>query len=665
MRLEGVDPGSVEGLTKGIFASQTIADTLTQGLAPLQEQLSAALAAGATDDAKSIQDQIDQIMDAISDATIDVAEKTRAIAVRKAQDTIDYIQQSLDIGTANTELAAARARVAGVRPDSPEALRTQAAATAATAPRLEQLATGFGNLAFVQALQGDLSAANASTISMIQAQTAAANAIADSADLLKQAAQAESQAAIDMQQAQNALVDAVSGYALAQQNLASGANFAASPAGLRAQAAALQQTAGGLGFADAAGHAISGIAQAYEAQAWMFAQMGMENERAQADTAKYQALTDALNALGQAADLLRQAAEAEAQATTDAAQFTADYWKGRGDYAAASRRLAMGGAYDPNSPAVLRSQAAWTQNYAENLTPVLTGIQGEIDVATGLGDWEKQHELMLRYWQVATEQVTALADAADAVREAAKQETQRRVDTLQFTLSTRQANADYAQASLRLRRGAGYEGSPEVLRLQARTAQAQVSIQQQLATTYMAQAKQLLAFGDLQGYQQAYLNSLQATTAATTAMADAADALRSAAEAEAQLRVDATEQRYNLDQARLQGIELQQQLAGTFDTGGAVRASFITKTLIPDLQKQLAAMQAQLVVARQQGDKKLADQIALAIANQQNAILQAQLDAQQAIKDNTDPLTNLTGPVGFEYKGQQEIARFATSLVGG
>jgi hypothetical protein len=157
----------------------------------------------------------------------------------------------------------------------------------------------------------------------------------------------------------------------------------------------------------------------------------------------------------------------------------------------------------------------------------------------------------------------------------------------------------------------------------------------------------------------------QALAEVTNGLSDAADLLRQAAELDAQNAVDAATHTTTLASAGLQSLELQQQIAGTFETGGATRGQYILANIVPDLQAELVAMQAQLKVAQDEGDQKLADQIAEGIAAKSNDILQAQLDAQEAIKSNTDVLKDLAGPIGIQFQGQTETPRFASALSGG
>lgn len=557
LRRAGVDPSSALGLGLQAAATKSSIPVLQSLVAPLQSALNIAKQHGDTESARTIAESLATLLDQIDEAAVSQIELLRQATVQVAQEGIDRAQNAIDKASALFELGQAQARVGGVRADSPAALRAQSQAAAESVPRLQDLAAAFGQSSFVKALQGDITGARADEISMIQAQTQAANAQADSADLLEQAAEAERQAAeeqaaaaqaalqaaIDLQSAANDLASAQADYTIAQLKL--GGLKEGSPALMRLQAENLQALVPGL----------EAMAHIFQDQAWQAFLAGDETKRLQLDVQKFQTLTTATNNLVEAADLLKQAIQAETQALVDFQSYQIQSTQSQQRRTLAAQRLNLGAAYAADSPEVLRLQAKQLQIVAAGQFALAEQLNQASIVYAGQGDFEKSNE--------------------------------------------------------------------------------------------------------------AFIQKVDAQTDAFTSLAEAADNLRQAFLAEAQSVVDARVHRTTLDQALLTGLELQQRLAGTFDTGGAARAAFITAKIIPDLQKELAALQNQLAVARQQGDQKLADQIAEAIAGKSNDILQAQLDAQEAIKENTEPLKNLTGPVGFEFRGQTEIARFASALTGG
>jgi hypothetical protein len=87
----------------------------------------------------------------------------------------------------------------------------------------------------------------------------------------------------------------------------------------------------------------------------------------------------------------------------------------------------------------------------------------------------------------------------------------------------------------------------------------------------------------------------------------------------------------------LTNLELREKLGGSFDTdaGRKSRADYITQKVVPGLQSDLSDLESQRQSAILKGNEVLAGLIAEAIAQKQNDILQAQLDAQDLIAQNT------------------------------
>jgi hypothetical protein len=149
------------------------------------------------------------------------------------------------------------------------------------------------------------------------------------------------------------------------------------------------------------------------------------------------------------------------------------------------------------------------------------------------------------------------------------------------------------------------------------------------------------------------------------AMAQAAQLLRQAAEQAAQSLVDAATHTETMANYGLQALQLREQLSGTFDTtaGGMERQAYINTQIIPALQQELAALQNQLAVAQQQNDAALATQTEESIAAKNNEILQASLDAQNQIAQNTaDLLREFGGSTGFQFGGQDFTDLLSTGV---
>jgi hypothetical protein len=81
------------------------------------------------------------------------------------------------------------------------------------------------------------------------------------------------------------------------------------------------------------------------------------------------------------------------------------------------------------------------------------------------------------------------------------------------------------------------------------------------------------------------------------------------------------------------------------------------------LRAELNALGAQEAEARRQGDPVLAAQVAEAIAGKQNGLLQAQLDAQEAIRNSAQDLKEYGGTLALQSRGQQ-FADFRNTIVG-
>jgi len=126
----------------------------------------------------------------------------------------------------------------------------------------------------------------------------------------------------------------------------------------------------------------------------------------------------------------------------------------------------------------------------------------------------------------------------------------------------------------------------------------------------------------------------------------------------AQERVDLAAHGSSIASLRVQRFELEQQLAGTYETGGQARADQIRTTILPALLAEQQALQAQLAAASSIGDAVLARQIAEALEAKLNEQLQAQLDIKEAAEttaDNTEALKEFSGSTVSEFQGQKWV----------
>jgi 3D (Asp-Asp-Asp) domain-containing protein len=162
------------------------------------------------------------------------------------------------------------------------------------------------------------------------------------------------------------------------------------------------------------------------------------------------------------------------------------------------------------------------------------------------------------------------------------------------------------------------------------------------------------ATGDVNGWRAAVQDAAGAAADIASAQADAADLIRAAAMKAAQDVVDVATHGRTMADLGLQRLDLEQQLIGTHDTtGGAMgRADFIRAQIIPAIQGEISALVVQLAAAQVTGDKALATQIGEAIYAKQNDVLEQQLAAQNAIKENTDMLKEFGGSQAFSYQSQ-------------
>lgn len=180
----------------------------------------------------------------------------------------------------------------------------------------------------------------------------------------------------------------------------------------------------------------------------------------------------------------------------------------------------------------------------------------------------------------------------------------------------------------------------------------QLDAQQQQIEQQIAQVKK----GGVTKKERNKLKRLQAMLEdVTTTITDHIKAILLAAEHAVEQAAFA----HNMADLGLQHLELEQQIAGTNETvaGKEARATYIKSNIIPTLQAEESALQAQLAAARELGGEegeKLATQIAEQIAGVQNGILEAQLEAQELtaaeVKDLNDAIT---GSLGFSFNSQQ------------
>ncbi|HYH59801.1 MAG TPA: phage tail tape measure protein [Thermoleophilaceae bacterium] len=302
-----------------------------------------------------------------------------------------------------------------------------------------------------------------------------------------------------------------------------------------------------------------------------------------------------------------------------------------------------------DSVAGLAMLAAFQRKTADNLRAQRNDLQKALQKARRAGDRDTAREIT----EALAENLLAIGEAQvsriELQRQSIAAAANKRVGDTEFTLQVQQGYLAALDARQRLLRTAD---TPEGMR--ARAAGIKQGVVPAIAAQRDAAYGQFIALskiGDVAGARQAWLSAQSSANDLANAMATAADLFRDASLRASQDLVDTATHGKTMADFGLQRIELEQRIAGTFETGGAARADYMRETIMPALEAELAALQKQRTDALVQGDPVLARQIAEAIAGKQNDILQVIATSNEEIKDNTDP-KNLAGALAFEAGGQ-------------
>jgi 3D (Asp-Asp-Asp) domain-containing protein len=305
---------------------------------------------------------------------------------------------------------------------------------------------------------------------------------------------------------------------------------------------------------------------------------------------------------------------------------------------ASPRGLAVGGAMQAAETGVRRQNVASLQRALTQARR--TGNREVIRDATDrLAEAQDAlAESLVRQVEIWRDQLRAVG--AEAINQA------------QFRLGLTQSAGSILESGQRL---AGVQDTAAAMvdRARFQTGAVIPALQQQMAASQFA-AQIASATGDLDGWRAAIQDAASAAADIASAQAEAAELMRAAAARAAQDIVDAASHGRTMADLGLQRLELEQQLIGTFEgTGGAQgRADYIRAQIIPAIQGEIAALQIQQATAQLAGDQALATAIAEAIYAKQNDVLEQQLAAQNAIKDNTDLLKEFGGSTAFSYQNQ-------------
>jgi 3D (Asp-Asp-Asp) domain-containing protein len=318
---------------------------------------------------------------------------------------------------------------------------------------------------------------------------------------------------------------------------------------------------------------------------------------------------------------------------------------------AVERGLRLAGV-DPSTPmgvaAMGRAQAAETGVRRQNVA----SLQRALTQARRTGDREVIRDITDRLHEAQDALAESLVRQVELWRDQLRALGEEAVNQAQFRLGLTQASESILEA---WQRTAGVQDTAQSMMQRAQfIGQRTLPALQQQQAAAQFNAQMAAAAGDLNGWRAAVQDAAQAAVDIANAQADAADLLRAAAAKAAQDVVDAAGHGKTMADLGLQRLELEQQLIGTFESTGAAqgRADFITRQIVPAIQQEIAALTGQMQVAQLAGDQALATQIAEAIYSKQNDVMQAQLDAQNAIKDNTDLLKEFGGSLAFSYQGQ-------------
>jgi len=289
-------------------------------------------------------------------------------------------------------------------------------------------------------------------------------------------------------------------------------------------------------------------------------------------------------------------------------------------------------------------------------------LQAALQQAEAAGDTQDAEQIKAQLEGIAASVQAAAVDIAKKARELVERQAAEVTEHAERSLSMVQGQMALNQA-VRSITNHGEESPSEMRQRAAEMQQAQLPAMQQVLAGLGGQYNADMSVGDTKGAEEIQEKILSEQTDIANTSAEIANLTRQAAETQAHLLTEIAEHQTNMAESGLQSLELHQKLAGTYETGGEQRAEYINKQILPALQKELTALVNEKKTAEEQGDSKLAEQIAEAIAGQQNKILEAQLQVQEETKSATqamaNAMTNAGGSLGFQFN-QQEF----TDLIG-
>jgi TP901 family phage tail tape measure protein len=342
----------------------------------------------------------------------------------------------------------------------------------------------------------------------------------------------------------------------------------------------------------------------------------------------------------------RQAVRRAAQDRVDAAQWSVDSYSADIQLLGAQQRV---DGSEQTAAGILQIAQA-TQAQIPALQALQQSLFDQAQVAQNLGDIDGYRQAMASAKTAAIDLAGAQADAADMIRQATIKLADTQLATAQYGVDFRNADIGLLQAR---NRAAGAEMDPGAMRGVAWIQQGLITDLKQLEQQTIQRARTAASLGDTEGVRQFTITLKNVSTELANAIADSAELIRQAAERESDIRIQAAQ--FGVDQltAKFEGFKLDQQLAGTYDHGGAARADYIRSQLLPQLRAQLEADRANVAVElRQRGaESEQYRQAVLKVLQDSNTIKQAQLDVQNEIAENTDT-KRIGGTLAFSYAGE-------------
>lgn len=282
-------------------------------------------------------------------------------------------------------------------------------------------------------------------------------------------------------------------------------------------------------------------------------------------------------------------------------------------------------------------------------------LQNALQQAERAGDTQDAEQIKAQLEGIAASVQQAAVDMAKKARELVERQAAEVTEQAEHALNMVQGQMSLNQA-VRSITNHGEESPGEMRQRAAEMQQAQLPAMQGVLSGLGKQYEADMSVGDTKGAQEIQEKILAEQTAIATTSAEIASLTRQAAETQAHLLTEIAQHGTNMAESGLSSLELHQKLAGTYETGGQQRADYINKQILPALNKELSALVNEKKTAEEQGDTKLAEQIAEAIAGQQNKILETQLQVQEETKSATqamaNAMTNAGGSLGFQFNQQ-------------